>query len=128
MKNNMSTTKNNVERSAFGKIVSMTRLDDEKSSMLITVSVDIFFPSPKLYVNTRIIEIIFSTSGSISFNSDNPKYEDECMFMIKKYSDEDIKLKSNKIAEKYFIGKIINDIVVDIYGKSSIIFPYLVRI
>jgi len=124
----MSTTKNNVERSAFGKIVSMTRLDDGKSSMLITVSVDIFFPSPKLYVNTRIIEIIFSTSGSISFNSDNPKYEDECMVMIKKYSDEDIKLKSNKIAEKYFTGKIINDITVDIYGKSSIIFPYIVRI
>lgn len=106
----------------------MTRLDDGKSSMLITVSVDIFFPSPKLYVNTRIIEIIFSTSGSISFNSDNPKYEDECMVMIKKYSDEDIKLKSNKIAEKYFTGKIINDITVDIYGKSSIIFPYIVRI
>ncbi|HOZ16690.1 MAG TPA: hypothetical protein PLS61_02775 [Candidatus Portnoybacteria bacterium] len=119
----MKEEKTHTIRSAFGKILSMNRTEDK--SMIVSVEINFFSPSPKLYTNTKRIDIVFCVSGEIHFNTG---YEEECMNSLEKYSEEEIKHKSNKIAEKYFTGRIIDEIASDIFGKTSIISAYPVRI
>lgn len=118
----MENKKNQIIRSAFGKIVSMNRNED--GSMTVTVEINFFSPSPTLYTNTKKIEIVFNTTGDIHFNS---KYEEECMNLLEKYSEDEIKLKNNKLAEKYFTGRIIDEIAYDIFRKTSIVSAYPLR-
>ncbi len=119
----MKTKKEQTVRSGFGKIVSMKRT--KEGDMIVSVEINFFSPSPKLYTSTKKVNIEFSTSNVVTFKS---KYEGECMDMLEKYTDDEIKSKSNKIAEKYFTGKIMDEIASDIFGKTSIISAYPVRI
>lgn len=114
----------NEKRSAFGKIISMNRIKDDSNSMIVKVEISFFSPSPNLYTNTRTVRIVFKNDGTISFKS---KYFEACMNLLEKYSEEEIKLKSNKIAEKYFTGRIIDEIASDIFGNTCIVSAYPVR-